>query len=135
MKLLICLVTSIIILQILPLGELLGIDPSAQPKEDQDAILRSQGCIELVQNNIYTREELVVKVRYLVDDIELLKRLKDISRGYIYNSLNGWYIEARTPLSSDFDEWLKDIWNNADNYGHFKLEKQLKDLRKLKRFL
>ena len=136
MKLLICLVTSIILLQILPIEEYLGIteagfnplnglshpkNPTENPTENPTDV-ENVLYVELVQSP-YSREELVIKVKYLVDDIQLLKGLKDISRGYIYNSLNGWVIEARTPLSKDFDEWLEYVWNTAEDMSHFELQK------------
>ena len=132
MKLLICLITSIIVVHILPIEEYLGIpeDLNGLSHPNVENVLN----VELVQSPD-SREELVIKVKYLVDDIQLLKGLKDISRGYIYNSLNGWVIEARTPLSKDFDEWLEYVWNTAEDMSHFELQKQFKDLTKIKRYL
>ncbi len=139
MKLIICFIVSIVIVHHLPFEEWLGYNYNPLEEPDPGIItypnIDVKEYIEFVQNKPYTRDELIVKVKNSVEEIELLKGLRDISRGFIVNPLNGWVIEARTPLSEDFNKWLRFIFNNAENYSFFELEKQLKDLNKIKRYL
>jgi hypothetical protein len=42
--------------------------------------------IEFIQNYPFPREKLIIKVKTLIDEIQLLKGYYDISKGFVYNT-------------------------------------------------
>ena len=100
-----------------------------------ESIPNTKLWIEHIKNYPYPRDELIIKVKTLIDEIQLLKGLKDISRGYIYNSQTGFNIYARTPDSTEFDKWLEFVWQNIDSFSDNEILIYYKDFLRLKRYL
>lgn len=79
--------------------------------------------------NPYRRADLIYKIRDLIDSIQGIKGLRDITRGYIWNEWRRSIVEARTPDSYAQDKYFDDIYDNVDSYTTRELIRTLKELK------
>ena len=80
-------------------------------------------------NNPYRRADLIYKIKDLIDSIQGIKRLRDMTRGFVWNEWRRYYVEARTPESYAQDKYFQDIYDNVDSYTTRELIRTLKELK------
>lgn len=90
--------------------------------------------------NPYRRADLIYKIKDLIDSIQGIKRLRDMTRGFVWNEWRRYYVEARTPESYAQDKYFQDggplagsrgapIYDNVDSYTTRELIRTLKELK------
>ena len=67
--------------------------------------------------NPYNRNKQIYDIKSLIDDIQGIKKIKCIFKGYYWNTWRNTLVQQRTNESADFDTYLNEIESNLDNYS------------------